>query len=235
MGLDRFLYFCELTHTLFLQCLIEIHSINQFICLVSNIRYQLILSWVDRLLRLEMTIWINRTCSNFGLIEFALFHFFLLITEEKFWFLYKLFMFLLLPGQFRLNFRLFLRLLCTWVHWSSWQAGPSRGDLSWSNLLPTFITSSRSHTTSRRCYWSLCLCPSRMRTYLRTLCKMFFFLKLDLARLFITNFVIETVYEVNLILLLFRQIFFCFLSLYSRSRVCLRQFLLRWRIRCSYV
>ena len=182
-----------------------------------------------------MTIWINWTCCYFSLSEFALFHNLLLFAEERFWFLYKLFMLLLLPRQLCLNLWLFLWLLCTWIHRSSWQTGSSGGDLSWPCLLPTFITSSRCHTTSRRYYWSLSICPSRLRADLRTLCEMIFFLKLDFAWLFVTNFVIETIDEINLILLLFRQIFFCFLTLNCRFRMCFRQFPLRRRIRCTYV
>ena len=182
-----------------------------------------------------MAIWIDWTCSYFSLSELALLYNLLLFAEEKFWFLYKLLMFLLLPGQFCLNLRLFLRLLCTWIHRSGWQTGSSWRDLSWPYLLPTFITSSRGHTTSRRCYWSLSICPSRLRANIRTLCKMFFFLKLDFAWLFVTNFVVETIDEINLVFLLFRQILFRFLALYCRFRMCLRQFPWGWRIWSSNV
>ena len=192
--------------------------------MVSNIWHQLILSRIDRLLRLEVTVWINWACCYFGLSEFALFYNLLLFAEEKLWFFDKLFMLLLLPGQFCLNLWLFLRLLCTWIHRSGWQTGSSGRDLSWPNLLPAFITSCRGHAASGRCYWPLGICPSRLQFNVRTLCKMFFFLKLDFAWLFVTNFVVETIDEINLILLLFRQIFFCFLSLYNRFRMCFWQF-----------
>ena len=182
-----------------------------------------------------MTIWIDRTCCYFGLSELALFYNLLLFVEEKFRFLYKLLMFLLLPGQFCLNFGLFLRLLCTWVHRSGWQTGSSWGDLSWPNLLPAFITSSRSHTTCWRCDWSLSKCSPRLRANIRTLCKMFFFLELDFAWLFVTNFVVKTIDEINLIFLLFRQILFRFLALDCRFRMCLRQFPWGWRIWTSNV
>ena len=182
-----------------------------------------------------MAIWIYWTCSYFSLSELALFYNLLFFAEEKFWFLYKLLMFLLLPGQFCLYLGLFLRLLCTWIHRSGWQTSSSWRDLSWPYLLSTFITSSRGHTTSWRCYWSLSICPSRLRANIRTLCKMFFFLELDFAWLFVTNFVVETIDEINLVFLLFRQILFRFLALYCRFRMCLRQFPGGWRIWSSNV